>query len=80
MSGVSRTLTYAYDRDRNRTRITHPDGNSFSYGFDGLNRMCTLTEGSTATACDASGHLRRRAWQVRERWEFDLCRLPLQDL
>jgi RHS repeat-associated protein len=57
MFNQSLVLGYGYDRDGNRTRITHPDGNSFSYGFDGLNRMCTLTEGATATACDGSGQM-----------------------
>jgi RHS repeat-associated protein len=57
MSGVNRALTFAYDRDSNQTRITHPDGNAFSYGFDGLNRLCTVTEGLSATPCDSAGYM-----------------------
>ncbi|NJS14219.1 MAG: RHS repeat-associated core domain-containing protein [Sphingopyxis sp.] len=39
MDGVIRTLTYQHDRNGNRTRVTHPDGNHFAFGFDGLDRM-----------------------------------------
>lgn len=39
MGGVSRTLTYGYDADGNRTQITHPDGVYFAYTYDGLDRM-----------------------------------------
>jgi RHS repeat-associated protein len=44
MAGVSRILTYQYDFEGNRTRVTHPDTNFFSYGFDGLNRFNVLME------------------------------------
>ncbi|MGY4399184.1 RHS repeat-associated protein [Sphingomonas sp. UYAg733] len=37
--GTLRTLTYQYNRDGNRTRVTHPDGVYFNYGYDGLDRM-----------------------------------------
>ena len=50
---TSRTLTYDYDAEGDRVRITHPDGQSFSYGFDGVNRFCSLNEGSTSLACTA---------------------------
>ncbi len=36
--GTSRTLTYEYDDNGNRTKITHPDANYFTMSFDGLNR------------------------------------------
>lgn len=35
----NRTLTYQYDADGNRTRVTHPDGNFFNYYRDGLGRI-----------------------------------------
>jgi RHS repeat-associated protein len=38
MGGTTRTLTYQYDRDGNRTRITHPDGPWFDLNHDGLDR------------------------------------------
>jgi RHS repeat-associated protein len=46
--GFSRVLTYLYDKNGNRTRVQHPDGNYFDYTFDGLNRAKELLEsGST---------------------------------
>lgn len=39
MSGFSRMLSYSYDPDGNRTRITHPDGNYFNYYREGLGRV-----------------------------------------
>jgi RHS repeat-associated protein len=42
--GVSRTLSYQYDANGNRTRLTFPDTTAFSYSYDGLNRMTTITE------------------------------------
>jgi RHS repeat-associated protein len=44
MAGTSRTLTYQYDLEGKRTRVTHPDNNFFAYGFDGLNRFNVLME------------------------------------
>jgi RHS repeat-associated protein len=44
MAGTSRTLSYQYDLEGNRTRVTHPDTNFFAYGFDGLNRFNVLME------------------------------------
>ncbi|MBX3564032.1 MAG: hypothetical protein KF730_05580 [Sphingomonas sp.] len=39
MGGVSRTLSYEYDTNGNRTRVTHPDGNYVDYYRDGLDRL-----------------------------------------
>lgn len=39
MGGTSRTLTYQYDANSSRTRITHPDGNFVNYNRDGLGRI-----------------------------------------
>ena len=49
LGGVSRTLSYAYDANGNRTRLTHPDGISFDYGYDGLNRVAAITEPGAVT-------------------------------
>ena len=38
MNGVSRTIGSAYDATGNRTQVVHPDGATFGYTFDGLNR------------------------------------------
>ncbi len=44
MDGTSRTLSYRYDLNGNRTRITHPDGAYFTYSYDGLNRPKSIYE------------------------------------
>lgn len=50
MGAVSRTLNYQYDNNGNRTRITHPDtAVYFTYGFDELNRVNRVNEGSSST-------------------------------
>jgi RHS repeat-associated protein len=48
MSGFSRTLSYQYDADGNRTRITHPDGVYIQYSRDGLGRLDTITNNGSA--------------------------------
>jgi RHS repeat-associated protein len=48
MAGESRILSYSHDLEGNRTRITHPDGYFFQYGFDGLNRINALRESTAA--------------------------------
>ncbi|HTU66123.1 MAG TPA: RHS repeat-associated core domain-containing protein [Steroidobacteraceae bacterium] len=54
MSGTTRELTYQYDTEGNRTRITHPDGVYFTYNRDGLNRVCSLGESAAAPACNTT--------------------------
>lgn len=44
MGGFSRTLAYAFDADGNRTQLTYPDGNYFTFGYDGLDRLETIRE------------------------------------
>ncbi|MEM8918914.1 MAG: RHS repeat-associated core domain-containing protein [Pseudomonadota bacterium] len=44
MFSTSRTLSYQYDANSNRTRITHPDGKYFLYLYDGLNRPYRIRE------------------------------------
>jgi RHS repeat-associated protein len=39
MSGISRTLSYQYDANGNRTSVKHPDGHEFTYTYDGLDRF-----------------------------------------
>jgi RHS repeat-associated protein len=46
--GLNKTLTYAYDANGNRTIVTHPDGQSFAYRYDGLDRFDGLFEGFEA--------------------------------
>ncbi|MFZ5608208.1 MAG: hypothetical protein ACOY99_01200 [Pseudomonadota bacterium] len=57
-----RTLTYQYDAASNRTRVTHPDGVYFTYGYDALNRVTAMNEnGVVALATYAYDDLSRRA-------------------
>ena len=49
MGGTARTLSYLYDGDSDRIRIIEPDGASFSYTFDGMDRMNGLYEGAGTT-------------------------------
>lgn len=46
MGGVSRTLTFQYDADGNRTSIIHPGGTTFGYDYDGLDRLTYLRDGA----------------------------------
>ncbi|MEP2990316.1 MAG: RHS repeat-associated core domain-containing protein [Parasphingorhabdus sp.] len=50
MSGLNKTLTYVHDKNGNRTRVTHPDGQQFNYEFDGLNRVDNIKRTSTSLA------------------------------
>jgi RHS repeat-associated protein len=48
MGGTARTLSYAYDANGNRVRLTFPDGQAFSYGYDGLDRLKAIDAGTSA--------------------------------
>ena len=52
MDGVSRTLSYEYDAGSRRTRITHPNGQSYTYDFDDAGRLEGLYEGSAVTSTE----------------------------
>lgn len=45
----TRTLSFQYDANSNRTRITHPDGWFVDQDHDGLNRMVKVRENGTAS-------------------------------
>ncbi len=44
MGGVARTLGYQWNRDGVRTRVTHPDGNYFTYVPDDVGRIIEVRE------------------------------------
>ncbi len=48
MFETARTLNYAYDLNNNRTKIKHPDGVTFAYGFDGINRLNSVVDSSSS--------------------------------
>ncbi len=41
--GFGKVLDYGYDLNGNRTTLVDPDGNTTVYGYDGLNRIDTVT-------------------------------------
>ncbi|ABI75745.1 putative wall-associated protein [Hyphomonas neptunium ATCC 15444] len=45
LGGVALILSYQYDANGNRSRITHPDTSFFTYTFDGMDRVVTIHEG-----------------------------------
>lgn len=45
MSGVSRTLNYAYNANGARTGLTHPDGTAFGYERDAYGRLTAVRDG-----------------------------------
>src|SRR6185437_6203870 len=47
--GAALTLSYLYDADGNRVRLTFPDTNFFTYAYDGLDRETGILQG-TATS------------------------------
>ncbi len=64
--GTARTLGYQYNADSKRTRVTHPDGNYFSYDYDGLDRATAVREnGATTVATIAYDNQGRRSGSVR---------------
>jgi RHS repeat-associated protein len=63
MAGYTRTLSFQFDQEGNRTRITHPDNNYFTYSFDGLNRLCAIGELIAAPACTSSSAMVRATYR-----------------
>ncbi|GLK45538.1 hypothetical protein GCM10017612_34580 [Novosphingobium resinovorum] len=47
LDGQSRQLSYLYDKDGNRTRITWPDNAYVTMSFDGLDRQNSLSDASS---------------------------------
>jgi RHS repeat-associated protein len=54
MSGSAWALSYQWDADGNRTRVTHPDGNYVSYEYDGLDRSSAVKENGAVTLASIS--------------------------
>lgn len=42
IDGASRTLSYLWNANSNRTRVTHPDGNYFAFDYDPASRMTII--------------------------------------
>lgn len=54
MGGMSRTVGQGYDADGNRTSVTHPDSNYFTYDYDGLERLIEVKQSGTAQVASMS--------------------------
>lgn len=66
LSGAALTLSYQYDADGNRTRVTHPDGAFFTFDYDGLDRQTATREnGGTVVATVAYDAQGRRSGDSR---------------
>jgi RHS repeat-associated protein len=66
MGGVSRQVSYLYDANGNRQRITHPDLTYFTFDSDGLDRMSAVrASGGTALVSIAYDKLGRRLAMTR---------------
>ena len=66
MSGTALTLSYLYDADGNRIRVTHPGGTYFAYEYDGLDRQNAIREnGSTLVATVTFDNQGRRSGDTR---------------
>src|SRR6185437_7299906 len=46
MGAFTKTISAQYDADNDRTQITHPDGQSFTYTYDGRDRLVGIYEGA----------------------------------
>jgi len=74
VTGVSRTLTYQHDANGNRTRIAHPDSQTFAYVRDGLDRLLYADSNSTTAlfhpVYDAAGRVStfNRFGQTASNW------------
>jgi len=44
LGGTTHAISHLYDRNGNRTRVTHPDGIAFNYLYDGLNRSTWIQD------------------------------------
>ncbi|HEX8307661.1 MAG TPA: hypothetical protein VF645_04505, partial [Allosphingosinicella sp.] len=66
MGGTARTIASLYDSEGNRTRITHPDGNYFTYETDGLGRPTWIRENGgqplNAYTYDRAGRRATSGW------------------
>ena len=49
MGATPRTLSYEYDAGGNLMRLTHPDGVYFTSGYDGLDRMVSMSWTTAST-------------------------------
>lgn len=56
MDSVTRTLSYAWDKNGNRTELSWPDATKTSYAYDGLGRITTLYQGAIGSTTNMVGY------------------------
>jgi RHS repeat-associated protein len=64
MGGVSRAIGRSYDADGNRIRVTHPDGNYFTYDYDGLDRMTAVNQNGSAQVASLDYAAKGQRWHA----------------
>lgn len=65
LDGVSRTVSYRYDKSSNRTRVAHPDGKYFTYEFDNLDRLTKIRENGSFLLAETRYRDNGRIWDLR---------------
>ncbi|QSR23083.1 RHS repeat domain-containing protein [Hyphomonas sp. KY3] len=55
---LNKTIKYDYDNDGNRTYVEHPDGVFFAYGYDGLNRLDSISANGSVLQVEATYNAR----------------------
>lgn len=76
MGGVSRTVAHGHDDDGALTRVTHPDGNYFVYGRDGLGRFTGILENDSTAVVSQNYFPKGVRWTqtrlgVATTWGYD---------
>ena len=67
--GISRTVSSRYDANGNRTRVTHPDGQYWTFDYDGLDRVIRVRQQGTVlgvASYNARGLPSQMAWTYQK--------------
>jgi RHS repeat-associated protein len=67
--GISRTVSSQYDANGNRTRVTHPDGQYWTFDYDGLDRVIRVRQQGTVlgvASYNARGLPSQMAWTYQK--------------
>ncbi len=76
LGGIARTLAFHYDAAGNRSRLTHPDGNYFTFDYDALGRSVWTRENGAGfqaylTYHPSGARAMRHLWSVATLYEYD---------
>ncbi len=67
--GTARTVSSQYDANGNRTRVTHPDGQYWTFDYDGLDRVTNVRQQGTVlgvASYNARGLPSQMAWTYQK--------------